>query len=113
MPSAEDREREPFRWCVYCDVDCDVEKPEHTAECPTNTGLYPVRERDLGPVCEHCGKPSLGMSCWICGEVFVVGDFYVLVDGEAKPAHQVPGIEGAFFAGVCTCVGCAATKVAA
>jgi hypothetical protein len=55
----------------------------------------------------------MGVTCWICKEPFALGDFYVHVDGEDKPVDAVPGIEGAHFARIVTCVGCAATREAA
>jgi hypothetical protein len=108
MSGPEDGADDPFRFCVYCAADCYEDEPEHTSDCPSVTGLYPVRAADLGSPCVHCGQPSLGMQCWICHEPFEVGDFYVLVGGEPKPENAVPGIEGAYFGGTVTCIGCAA-----
>jgi len=77
-------ETDPFRFCVYCNADCKADAPEHTAECPFNTGLFPVRDEELGPTCSNCGHKD-GMCCSACMQPFAVGDFYVhrnLASGE-------------------------------
>jgi hypothetical protein len=73
------REAEPFRWCIYCDADCEQSSPEHADDCSSVTGLYPVIEQDMTPRCPKCGYTA-GMSCSQCGHDFSLGEFYVLRD---------------------------------
>ena len=42
---------DPFRWCVFCQVDCTAAVVEHAAECPSRTGVYPV---DVDMRCARC-----------------------------------------------------------
>jgi hypothetical protein len=51
-----------YRWCVYCKADCWVDDPEHTTECPTSTGVFPIREGDKDMLCCRCKAP-LSDSC--------------------------------------------------
>lgn len=107
-PTQEDREREPFRWCVYCDADCDLPEPPHEDDCPQVTGIYPVRDEDCGPPCAHCGKRSFDVpTCSTCGTALEVGDRYML--RELDPGDPLlPGVEGASVSEL-ICVGCAAS----
>lgn len=54
------------RPCRYCRVPhpCEV----HAPDCPSNTNLWPVEERDTEP---H------GFACFDCGTPFAVGEVYV------------------------------------
>lgn len=114
------RDREPFRWCVYCDA--DVQRPTdepgvfdadpHRPDCPSVTGLWPITPKSCGEPCEHCGKrPSPG-KCG-CGHVFQVGDVYCLVAvDDEDDAHGV--VPAAMFGAVRVyervCVSCAAAR---
>lgn len=101
------RDREPLRWCVYCDADCDADEPEHAEDCPSRTGVFTVDAAMIGPECPHCGEraghPPI---CTDCAATLNVGDRYML--REIEPGDQlVPGVEGASVNEV-VCVGCAA-----
>jgi hypothetical protein len=65
-----------FRWCIYCRADCAAEEPEHAADCPVLTRLWPVTERELQP-CRHCGGPTMPMVCEECGHEFEIGEHFV------------------------------------
>lgn len=100
-----DREAEPFRWCVYCDADCEVEEPEHAATCPSSTGVFPVREQDV--LCRGCKQTYLGMRCSECDAEFQVGDHYThrrigeassLASDDECPVYDL------------VCLGCAARE---
>lgn len=95
--------------CVYCNQ--DVMPPisaDHADDCPSNTGIFPVLERDVKCKCP-CGQVSHegGLMCGICQAELKVGDSY---------AHQAisPGdphlgrIAGAAV-GLIVCLFCAAT----
>jgi hypothetical protein len=69
-------ELDPFRYCVYCAADCYEDEPQHKSDCPSITGLFPIRENDLGPKCGNCGYQP-GMCCGKCHTPFAIGDFYV------------------------------------
>lgn len=102
-PTTEDREREPFRWCIFCDADCDFgELVEHAPECPSSTGIYPVR---VHKHCETCSCDG-AIQCMDCGAELVVGDFYMhrtIVDADPL----LPGAAGASVREV-ICIGCKA-----
>lgn len=84
--------REPvpdmFRFCVYCDADCYDEdgdalpkdEVDHRPDCPTVTGLYPVRPEDHGPevTCPKCGHQfrEYSVTCMDCGTELEEGDSY-------------------------------------
>lgn len=100
---------ERYRYCVFCGVDCHDDEPVHKADCPSVTGVYPVREQDFGPKCFHCGKGAFGgMRCMDCGAELKLGDHYMhrLVE-EGDPL--LPGAEGAEINEV-ICVGCKAKE---
>lgn len=101
-----------YRWCVHCGADCYADEPEHAADCPMVTGVYPVREEHFGPKCVHCGKGALGGMCCIdCGAELKGGDHYM--HREVDPGDPLlPGIEGASVREV-ICVGCAAREALA
>lgn len=66
---------DPFRYCVYCEADCYADEPEHDAECPSNTGLYPVTTETLGM--RGPDDPyAFGARCMDCGVEFKLGDTY-------------------------------------
>lgn len=91
-----------YRWCVHCKADCWVDDPEHAADCPSVTGLWPVREQELQP-CRKCGTPAHGMCCMDCGAELKLGDFYVLRDADTGGiASERPHV------GEVVCVGCGA-----
>jgi hypothetical protein len=97
---------DPLRFCVYCEADCGVETPQHNVGCPTTTGVFPIREKDLDP-CENCGHYRHGMRCMDCDADLDVDDHYML-RGIAPGDPLLPGIQGApIFAVIC--VGCAAS----
>lgn len=90
--------------CVYCDepVGCDAFTESgvpHSPVCPTVTGLYPVRDRDVQ--CPGgCGCRT-GMRCFECETELEVGDLYAhltIRDGE------IPTV-------VVVCLGCAAAGI--
>lgn len=83
-------EEDPYRYCVYCGVDCidyDTIEVSHRPDCPEQTGLYPVEQRELEP---H------GMMCMDCDQEFSLGDFYVMRPTEDSLTFEV------------VCVGCGA-----
>jgi hypothetical protein len=98
---------DPYRWCIHCRADCYENNAVHSADCPSTTGVFPITKKDA-TTCRHCGASEVDTSCHTCGAQFVVGDHYVLVNGEVPSG--VPGIEGAYFAGTATCLGCAALR---
>lgn len=87
--------------CVYCGR--DVMPPtsaSHADDCPSNTGLYPVRLEDVQKRC-LCGEHvcDIGLRCGECSGELKVGDHY---------AHlPIPG-HGAWI-GEIVCLMCAAT----
>ena len=95
-----------YRYCIYCGVDCypdgevDIWAPvdeavEHADGCPSTTGVFPVREKDAGPSCPHCGERPYGeMLCADCHQPLRVGDLYT---------HRAFG-DG----GLVICLGCSA-----
>jgi hypothetical protein len=90
---------------VFCDADCDVDEPEHADDCPSTTGVFPVREQDLDR-CGNCGHPRHGFCCVDCGAELRVGDHYMHRQVEdADPL--LPGLEGVAVYEV-ICIGCAA-----
>lgn len=59
--------------CIWCWVDCDAPDPQHLANCPQRTGLYPAD----GEGCCDCDQP--------------VGEFYALVpEGDLKRVVCLP-----------------------
>lgn len=91
-----------WRWCIYCQADCWADEIEHRDDCATNTGLYPVRGPDLGPLA-HCPECShewrlYGMRCMDCGCEFKEGDITARRWIESDVCEVV-------------CVGCAALTV--
>lgn len=78
--------------CRYCRVawPCDV----HHVDCPSETNLWPVEERDIEP---H------GFCCVECAQPFAIGDHYTVV-----PLSRSNGVSY----GVVTCLSCAALAVA-
>lgn len=74
-----------YRYCVYCGTDCwpEPENRQHAADCPTTTGIYPVRDQDRLP------DGSLG-ACTACGAPFVVGDFYAHISDETGAVVNNP-----------------------
>lgn len=104
---------DPYRFCVFCGADCKPngidEDPnaEHAADCPTSTGVYPIREQDFGPKCCHCGKGAFaGPVCMDCKEPLEMGDFYMHREIEAGDSI-LPGVAGAAVYEV-ICIGCKA-----
>lgn len=91
-------ERDRFRYCVHCGVDCYVawydeenaeegfdpsryaDDVEHKPDCPSVTGMYPIDKRALSPwaECPECGHGFSvnGMTCMDCGVEFKLGDTY-------------------------------------
>jgi predicted RNA-binding Zn-ribbon protein involved in translation (DUF1610 family) len=103
---------DPFRYCIYCDADCYADEPEHADDCPSGTGVYPVTEQLLKPICPHCGESLYGLPrCMDCGEPFKLGDRYMYRVVEAGDP-LLPGIEGAEVREV-ICIGCAAWETVA
>lgn len=90
-----------FDTCVFCGAPgCATGTAEHAEDCPSETGLYPVTERDLRPICPHCGKSMDGPpGCCQCHTVLNIGDYYV-----HREIH-----EGVYEV---LCVGCAAPQLA-
>lgn len=105
-----DREAEPFRWCVYCDADCDVDEPEHAAACPSTTGVYPVeREGPDKRPCEHCGKlPNVGFRCSDCDCLLGLGDHYTHRRIGDMSSPLTGGVEYPCYELIC--LGCAAQE---
>lgn len=94
-----------FRWCVFCKADCHADTPEHAADCPSVTDVWPVTEQLLG-IRGPNDPYAHGMRCMGCGDEFKLGDHYtrrVVEDGDAL----LPGVEGAAVYEV-ICLGCAA-----
>lgn len=103
-----DREREPFRWCVFCDADCEVDEPDHADDCPSTTGVYPVREQDV--LCPGCKQTHMGMRCVECEAEFEVGDHYT--HRHVGDGTMAPGLPEAPIYEV-ICIGCAANEAMA
>ena len=99
-------DEDPFRWCA-CGADCYADEPEHTDECPSVTGVYPVTEQDLG-IRGPNDPYAHGMRCMDCEADFKVGDHYTHREVEASNP-LLPGIEGAAVYEV-VCLGCAALE---
>lgn len=79
-----------YRYCVWCGTDCDDfpgPHPEHTQECPLETGVFPISVRDLRDQ----------LRCLDCNELFKPGDYYVQVREEQDIAEIV-------------CLGCGALE---
>jgi len=86
---------EKYRWCIYCNADCwpEPQNQQHQANCPKNTGVYPVLEQDLQPY---------GCSCSACRTPFKLGDLYVLANVDSEK------VDGS-ASGYVVCLGCGAT----
>jgi hypothetical protein len=108
MQPSEQGAGEPFRWCVYCGADCHEDDPQHAADCPSNTGVFVVRDEDCGPACVHCGRRAHGdgIRCTSCGTDLAVGDRYMHREVEPGDPGGL-GVEAASINEV-ICVGCAA-----
>lgn len=79
-----------YRYCIYCGTDCDDfpgPHPEHSQECPFETGLFPVSVRDLRD----------GLQCMDCDQPFKPGDYWVQVREDRDVAQIV-------------CIGCGALE---
>ncbi|PWK81692.1 hypothetical protein C8D88_116103 [Lentzea atacamensis] len=94
---------EKYRWCVYCQADCwpEPENQRHDSECPTNTGIYPVRAEDALPT------GDLG-ACTACSQPFALGDFYVHVSDESGLVVSRPEVDSRSWI---ACVPCGITQV--
>jgi hypothetical protein len=64
-----------YRFCVWCNADCEETDPEHDERCPQTTGLYLVTPGDLG-VRGPDDPYAHGMCCMDCGHEFAAGDTY-------------------------------------
>lgn len=100
--SADEEWEALYRWCVYCKADCWVDEPEHSAGCPSSTGVYEVRYERCHPPCEHCGKrPDPAIRCSECECLLALGDKYThrqLDDIAGVPVYEP------------ICLGCAARE---
>ena len=91
-----------YRWCVFCGADCWVspEFQSHADDCPSVTGVFPVRGEELGGLCESCGEPSRSMGCCRCDHTFSLGEHYhrlrIPDTDDSMPGYEV------------VCAGCAA-----
>lgn len=102
---------DPRRFCAYCGADREEAESEHAADCPSNTGIYPVTEKDL--LC-CCGRPlpeDQRMVCPDCGVRFEVGDSYTHRWDDDTPLGTPP-VPAEVCAdaptGAVICLGCAA-----
>jgi hypothetical protein len=103
-------EEDPFRYCVYCKADCYADEPEHAEDCPSTTGVYPVREGDFGPKCIHCGKGAHGpMCCAECEAELGLGDHYMHREVDPGDPDDPNPFTGAPTYEV-ICMGCAAKE---
>ena len=101
-------DEDPFRYCVYCEADCYEDETQHAEDCPTNTGVFPVRRQDLAPHCPECGW-NAGMLCMDCEQPLEIGDFYMhreVVAGDGESMATAPVYE-------VICVGCMAQEATA
>lgn len=108
-----DEHDDPFRFCIYCKADCYVDEPEHTADCPQSTGLFPILDQDLGPKCSACGHQD-GVCCGQCERPFALGDCYVLRDLQTNAVgFNTAEPKGLDEAPICEylCLSCAALAV--
>lgn len=89
-----------FDTCVECGVSgCLEGTAEHRPDCPSVTGVHPVRLKDLWP-----GGP---MACLRCGDTLWPGDSYTLIIvGQAEVMGNVVPM------GEVACLGCAALAAA-
>lgn len=91
-----------YRYCVHCGADCHADEPDHAADCPFLTGVWPVR---VEKHCESCScDPAI--LCCDCGARLGVGDFYMLREVEAGDPFR-GGFEHAAVSEV-ICIGCKA-----
>lgn len=94
---------DPFRYCIYCNADCYESEPEHAADCPSVTDVFPFTEKDT--LC-RCGRPlpdDQRMVCMDCKATFEPGDHYThRWVGEADMGF------GSHPVGEVICLGCAA-----
>lgn len=98
---------ERYRYCVFCGADCHEDEPAHRDDCPSVTGVWPVREEDFGPKCVHCGQGAFGgMRCMDCGSDLKMGDHYMHRETDPGDPHD-PGLGGASISEV-ICIGCKA-----
>lgn len=96
-PRAEDPQ---FRYCIWCGVDCEQDEPEHTAECPSTTGVQTVTAEDLR--CPGCRTTITGMRCGgECGTQFQEGDHFTYAQDPDTDLHVI------------ICLGCAAQRAIA
>jgi hypothetical protein len=103
-------EEDPFRYCIYCKADCYADEPEHAEDCPSSTGVYPLTENDLKPLCPHCGESMRGLPrCGDCGEKMKLGDHYMHRELDPGDPDDPDPIAGASTYMV-ICVGCAAKE---
>ena len=101
---------DPFRFCIYCEADCYEEDPGHADDCPSTTGVFPVREEDAGPQCPHCGERIDGeMHCADCDQPLRVGDHYT---HRHIGRGGLPGMAEADVYEI-ICLGCAALAAVA
>jgi hypothetical protein len=56
------------RPCAYCGAEYDAGGFDHAEDCPSNIGLFPVREEDVR--CPGCKQTYIGMRCIECVEEF-------------------------------------------
>lgn len=98
------KEADPFRYCRWCDADCAEDETQHTADCPSSTGVFPVEYEACHPPCQHCGKrPDPSIRCSECECVLGLGDYYThrqVGDYVGTPTYEP------------VCLGCAALEAA-
>ena len=71
-----------YRYCKYCGTDCDDFpglKPDHSQECPFETGLFPVSAQDMRDQ----------LQCMDCDVPFKPGDYWVQVREDQDVAQIV------------------------
>jgi hypothetical protein len=96
--SPEQREAEPYRWCVHCDADCQgVDEIRHATWCPQITGVYPVVVEDRCRYCHQAfAEPRIDpYACCECDAPFERGDSYMHMPTDQDDVFLV------------VCIGCA------
>jgi hypothetical protein len=99
-----------YRFCIYCEADCDEEDPEHAVDCPSTTGVFPVTKRMLVSINDEGELEHSGMNCMDCEDSFAAGDHYT--HRHVGRGALAPGMAEADVYEV-ICLGCAAMEALA
>lgn len=84
-----------FDTCIYCEAPgCETGNVEHKPDCPSITGVFPVRLQDMWP-----GGPA---RCAHCETILWPGDSYshIQLEGGSIPVAEIACTGCALLAGV-------------